>query len=61
MRGPIEGLTRCDCGSKYWDQFYDCGLPASATIQQASQALNLGPIVHRCHSCGEKFRPNDHN
>lgn len=53
MKKPIEGVTRCDCGVKYWDEFFVGGLPVCETTRRAVRE----PKVWRCHGCGWIWRP----
>lgn len=49
---PKEGVTRCLCGSKYWDLFIkDTLIPASADRTR--------PAEYRCHSCKTKYNPSE--
>jgi hypothetical protein len=44
---PVEGLTRCSCGSKYWDAdvCHSCGEPYGAVNKVPYGILTVGELI----------------
>jgi hypothetical protein len=46
---PTDGITRCDCGSKYWDTRTEWLHTHDSNEAQVTKK-------YKCHSCGETYR-----
>lgn len=52
MSKPTDGLTRCDCGSKYWDA-------RTQWFPNGDAPELYSEVTWVCHSCSEKYRPGE--